>query len=182
MIKEWARTRRSTDDPLCSNEAFDAPRFNEKAFPDGSPVAVHTNETGPSASFAFPKCTSSRSGSFFFFVPHYSASASTDPHLACKYPDQMAIHCPDHTAAAALPELVMWLLLKHLLRALLYFFSVMICTPHTKTRHISDTAARSCTRGFLITLLPIFTAGEGFPFTNLKRSCPSSRWVSLLFQ
>lgn len=53
--------------------------------------------------FAFPKCTSpSRPQQWFLsprlsphvyaFVPHYSASASTDPHLAFKFPDQHASH------------------------------------------------------------------------------------------
>lgn len=84
---------------LCSNEAFDAPQFNKEAFPYGSPVAVHTNEKNPSAWFAFPKCTSTSrpqqrfpssrlSSHVYAFVPHYSATASTDPHLAFKFPDQ----------------------------------------------------------------------------------------------
>lgn len=93
----------SLDFLLCSNEAFDAAPFNKEAFPNGSPVAVHTNERGPSAWFAFPKCTfSSRPQQWFLFprlcshvyafVPHYSASASTDPHLAFKFPDQPGSH------------------------------------------------------------------------------------------
>ena len=93
----------SPDFLLCSNEAFDAPRFNKEAFPNGSPVAVHTNEQGPSAWFAFPKCTSSSRPQQWFlfpglgshvyaFVPHYSATASTDPHLAFKFPDQPGSH------------------------------------------------------------------------------------------
>lgn len=102
--KEWTQIHRgSSDFLLCSNEAFDAPRFNKEAFPNGSPVAVHTNESSPSAWFAFPKCTFScrpqqrflflRPGSHVYaFVPHYSASASTDPHLAFKFPDQPGSH------------------------------------------------------------------------------------------
>lgn len=93
----------SPDFLLCSNEAFDASRFNKEAFPNGSPVAVHTNEKGPSAWFAFPKCTSSSRPQQWFlfpglgshvyaFVPHYSATASTDPHLAFKFPDQPGSH------------------------------------------------------------------------------------------
>lgn len=93
----------SPDFLLCSNEAFDVPRFNKEAFPNGSPVAVHTNEKGLSAWFAFPKCTSSSSPQQWFlflrlgshvyaFVPHYSASAATDPHLAFKFPDQLGSH------------------------------------------------------------------------------------------
>lgn len=53
--------------------------------------------------FAFPKCTSSsgpqrwllssRLGPHVYaFVPHYSASASADPHLAFKFPDQHGSH------------------------------------------------------------------------------------------
>lgn len=93
----------SPDFLLCSNEAFDAPLFNKEAFPNGSPVVVHTNEKSPSAGFAFPKCISSsrpqqwllfpRLGSHVYaFVPHYSASASNDPHLAFKFPDQPGSH------------------------------------------------------------------------------------------
>lgn len=99
----------SRDLLLCSNDAFDAPRFNKEASPHGSTVAAHANERGPSAWFAFPKCTSSHTPRqcFFFltlgqsegshvyaFVPHYSASASTDPHLAFKFPDQPGSHAP----------------------------------------------------------------------------------------
>lgn len=81
-----------------SNEAFDAPRFNKEPFPNGSPVTVRTNEKSPSSRFTFPKCTTKAAGRaggsssprpdshVYAFVPHYSASASTDPHLAFKSP------------------------------------------------------------------------------------------------
>lgn len=109
--RKWTHTLGSPDFLPCSNEAFDAPRFNKEPFPNGSPVAVHTNEKSLSAWFAFPKCTSSsrpqrwflfpRLGSHVYaFVPHYSASASTDPHLAFKFPDQPGSHAPDDTIAA----------------------------------------------------------------------------------
>lgn len=88
------------------------PRFNKETFPNGSPVAVQTNEKTPSAWIAFPKCNSSsrpQQWSVFLrlcshvyaFVPHYSASASTDPHLAFKFPDQPGSHA-----------LMTWLLLQ----------------------------------------------------------------------
>lgn len=75
----------------------------KKHSPIGSPLAVHTNEKCPSAWLAFPACTSSSSPQQWFlfprldshvnaFVSHYSASASTDPHLAFKFPDQQGSH------------------------------------------------------------------------------------------
>lgn len=54
------------------------PRFNKEAFPNGSPVAVHTNGKSPSSWFAFPKCTScSRPRRWFLF--------RRDPALMCMH-------------------------------------------------------------------------------------------------